>query len=113
MTTALRKVGILESEVVSPLEDIFHKVDDTPGHHDANPIEPTYGNKSIYRGVDKTGLTKQTQKACVNCSTIQEIVERKRRDVDIPFSYVGGGFTFNQEAFDEVSQIREVDTNCF
>ena len=105
LTTVLKKTGLLGLGNVSPLEDIFHKVDDTAGHNDAKPMEPPHENRSLYRGVNRTWTVADFSKAQNECSTnteILEIVERKRRDVDIPFSYVGSGYTFNQEAFDEV-----------
>lgn len=106
MFNALSKFGILEKKQTSPLDEFFHKVDDTAGYHDAEPIEPSRDVKSIYHGVNLTCSVKKISQEHEQCSTAEEPkpLERKRRNLDIPFYLVGNGYTFNQEAYDEVCQ---------
>lgn len=105
MTKFLNKFGFLSGNEVSPLNDIFHKVDDTAGHHDARPVEPPLEVRSVYRGVNETcsvvRRTRNWERPVTNAKH-QDVVERKRRDVDIPFYYLGNGYTFNEEAYNEV-----------
>ncbi|KAL5107187.1 WD repeat-containing protein 7 [Taenia crassiceps] len=120
VTMFLKKISFLSGKEISLLDDIFHKVDDTAGHHDARPMEPSLEVRSIYRGVNETcSVAHRTRnwERCVTNGGHLDVVERKRRDVDIPFYYLGNGYTFNEEAYNEVIRlIAYIDTvtpeNC-
>eukprot|EP00108_Taenia_solium_P005168 TsM_000329100 transcript=TsM_000329100 gene=TsM_000329100 len=120
MTMLLKKLGVLGGKEISPLDDIFHKVDDTAGHHDARPVEPPLEVRSIYQGVNETcSVARRTRKweQCATSVGLPDVVKRKRRDVDIPFYSLGNGYTFNEEAYNEVIRlIAYIDTvtpeNC-
>ncbi|CDI97105.1 fras1 related extracellular matrix protein [Echinococcus multilocularis] len=120
MTMFLNKFGFLNAKKMSPLSDIFHKVDDTAGHQDARPMEPSLQIRSMYQGVNKTRtLARRTRnwKHRAADGGLAVVVKRKRKDVDIPFYYLGNGYTFNEEAYNEVIRlIAYIDTvtpeNC-
>ncbi|VDL18649.1 unnamed protein product [Hymenolepis diminuta] len=121
VSKALTAFWLRKKNELSPLDEFFHKVDDTVGFHDAKPIEPSHDVRSIYQGVNETCSVTVISKMNQQCSIKQEEeskpLERKRRDFDIPFYSLGNGYTFNQEAYDEVQRlIAHIDTitpeNC-
>lgn len=106
VSKALTAFWLRKKNELSPLDEFFHKVDDTAGFHDAKPIEPSHDVRSIYQGVNETCSATAISKINQQCSVKEEEskpLERKRRDFDIPFSSLGNGYTFNQEAYDEVN----------
>ncbi len=107
LASALKSVGFFKPVTDAPLKDIFHKVDDTPGYRDANPIEISHElDEFIYEGVNETCFVSRYSNLTGQCKKQPDANEtaltRKRREIDIPFYYIGGGYTFNQPAFDEV-----------
>uniref|UniRef100_A0A5K3FVG2 G-protein coupled receptor 158 n=1 Tax=Mesocestoides corti TaxID=53468 RepID=A0A5K3FVG2_MESCO len=117
VASTLRRFGVLKRQDDQPLNDIFHKVDDTAGFRDAQPTEPPSSVRAHYRGVNATCTVPGIANNVSYCPAEEIPVQRKRRDIDIPFYYVGDGYTFNQEAYDEairlIASIDNVTTeNC-
>ncbi|VDO13167.1 unnamed protein product [Rodentolepis nana] len=105
LSKSLIALGLRQKSEPSPLDEFFHKVDDTAGFHDAQPTEPPHDARSIYQGVNETCSAGVISNINPECSVNEEetkSLERKRRDFVIPFYSIGNGFTFNQEAYDEI-----------